>query len=95
MTEFGRSPYFTASEFEAMGYSMVIWPVSSLRAANRAQADLYATIARTGGTQAMLERMQTREELYKTLRYYDYETLDAGIVATVLPHIGQPDRNAA
>ena len=30
MTEFGRTPFFTASEFEAMGYSMVIWPVSAL-----------------------------------------------------------------
>ncbi len=95
MTEFGRSPYFTASQFEQMGYSMVIWPVSSLRAANKAQADLYDTLARNGSTEEMLPRMQTREELYKTLRYYDYETLDAGIVATVLPHIGQPDRNAA
>ncbi|MCP1247044.1 methylisocitrate lyase [Acetobacter cerevisiae] len=95
MTEFGRSPYFTASEFEAMGYSMVIWPVSSLRAANKAQADLYDTLARTGSTQDMLGRMQTREELYKTLRYYDYEALDAGIVATVLPHVGQTDRSAA
>ncbi|AOW47095.1 methylisocitrate lyase [Acetobacter ascendens] len=95
MTEFGRSPYFTASQFEDMGYRMVIWPVSSLRAANKAQDDLYKTIARTGGTQEMLPRMQTREELYKTIRYYDYESLDAGIVATVLPHIGQADRNAA
>ncbi len=95
MTEFGRSPYFTASQFEDMGYRMVIWPVSSLRAANKAQDDLYKTIARTGGTQEMLSRMQTREELYKTIRYYDYESLDAGIVATVLPHIGQADRNAA
>ncbi|GCD55048.1 methylisocitrate lyase [Acetobacter pasteurianus] len=95
MTEFGRSPYFTASQFEDMGYRMVIWPVSSLRAANKAQEDLYKTIARTGGTQDMLPRMQTREELYKTIRYYDYESLDAGIVATVLPHIGQADRNAA
>ncbi|ATI11957.1 MULTISPECIES: methylisocitrate lyase [Acetobacter] len=95
MTEFGRSPYFTASQFEDMGYRMVIWPVSSLRAANKAQEDLYKTIVRTGGTQDMLPRMQTREELYKTIRYYDYESLDAGIVATVLPHIGQADRNAA
>ncbi|WP_339077789.1 methylisocitrate lyase [Acetobacter sp. AC2005] len=95
MTEFGRSPYFTASQFEDMGYRMVIWPVSSLRAANKAQEDLYKTIARTGSTQEMLPRMQTREELYKTIRYYDYESLDAGIVATVLPHIGQADRNAA
>lgn len=95
MTEFGRTPYLTASQFEEMGYSMIIWPVSSLRAANKAQDDLYKTIARTGGTRDMLERMQTREELYKTIRYYDYEALDAGIVSTVLPHIGQPDKSAA
>ena len=95
MTEFGRTPYLTASEFESMGYAMIIWPVSSLRAANKAQDDLYRTIAHTGGTRDMLERMQTREELYKTIRYYDYEALDAGIVSTVLPHIGQPDRSAA
>ena len=44
MTEFGRTPFFTAAEFEAMGYKMVIWPVSSLRVANKAQAELYAAI---------------------------------------------------
>ena len=38
MTEFGRTPFtITASDFEAMGYRMVIWPVSSLRVANKAQ----------------------------------------------------------
>lgn len=95
MTEFGRTPYLSASEFEEMGYAMIIWPVSSLRAANKAQDELYKTIARTGGTRDMLENMQTREELYKTIRYYDYEALDAGIVSTVLPHIDQPDRSAA
>jgi len=42
MTEFGRTPFFTAAEFQDMGYKMVIWPVSSLRVANRAQAELYA-----------------------------------------------------
>ena len=41
MTEFGRTPFFTAAEFEAMGYRMVIWPVSSLRVANKAQHELY------------------------------------------------------
>ncbi|MBO6037964.1 MAG: methylisocitrate lyase [Acetobacter sp.] len=91
MTEFGRTPYFTASQFEEMGYKMIIWPVSSLRAANKAQENLYKTIARTGGTHAMLEQMQTREELYKTLRYHDYESLDSSIVTTVLPHIGKSD----
>jgi len=86
MTEFGRTPFFTATEFEAMGYKMVIWPVSSLRIANKAQADLYAAIARDGGTHAMIDRMQTRSELYATIGYHDYEALDASIVTTVIPH---------
>ena len=91
MTEFGRTPFFTAAEFEAMGYAMVIWPVSSLRVANRAQAELYAAIARDGGTQAMVDRMQTRAELYDTIGLHAYEALDASIVQTVVPE-GMPQR---
>ena len=79
MTEFGRTPFFTASEFEEMGYSMVIWPVSSLRVANKAQEELYAAIRRDGGTQKMIERMQTRA------------ALDASIVRTVVPQ-GMPQK---
>ena len=67
MTEFGTTPFFTASEFEAMGYRMVIWPVSSLRVANRAQQELFAAIRRDGGTHNMVDRMQTRAELYATI----------------------------
>jgi methylisocitrate lyase len=85
MTEFGRTPFFTASEFEAMGYKMVIWPVSSLRAANKAQEKLYAAIKRDGGTQNMVDFMQTRAELYETIGYHDYEALDASIVKTIIP----------
>jgi methylisocitrate lyase len=85
MTEFGRTPYLTAAELEALGYGMVIWPVSSLRVANFAQARLYAALRRDGGTQAMLAEMQTRAELYETIGLEDYEALDASIVKTVLP----------
>lgn len=85
MTEFGRTPYQTASEFEALGYSMVIWPVSSLRVANKAQEKLYATIKRDGGTRAMLDEMQTRQELYDVIGLHDYEALDASIIKTVVP----------
>ena len=85
MTEFGRTPFFTAAEFEQMGYRMVIWPVSSLRVAAKAQEELFATIRAHGGTQPMVERMQTRAELYATIRYHDYEALDASIVTTVIP----------
>jgi methylisocitrate lyase len=91
MTEFGRSPFFTATEFEEMGYSMVIWPVSSLRVAAKAQGELYAAIARDGGAQNMLDRMQTRVELYATINYADYEALDKTIAKTVIP-VGMPQR---
>jgi methylisocitrate lyase len=93
MTEFGRTPFFTASEFQDMGYRMVIWPVSSLRVANKAQAELYAAIRRDGGAQAVLDRMQTRAELYAAIGYHDYEALDATIVKTVIPE-GMPQRRA-
>ncbi|MCC6716772.1 MAG: methylisocitrate lyase [Acetobacteraceae bacterium] len=91
MTEFGRTPFFTAAEFQAMGYAMVIWPVSSMRVASKAQSELYAAIARDGGTQNMLERMQTRAELYDMIGLHDFEALDASIVATVVP-AGMPQR---
>ena len=91
MTEFGQTPFFTAAEFEAMGYRMVIWPVSSLRVANKAQEDLFAAIARDGGTQNWLDRMQTRAELYAAIDYAGYEALDRGIISTVIPQ-GMPQR---
>uniref|UniRef100_A0A8J4H996 Methylisocitrate lyase n=1 Tax=Acidicaldus sp. TaxID=1872105 RepID=A0A8J4H996_9PROT len=92
MTEFGRTPFFTAREFAEMGYRMVIWPVSSLRVAAKAQAELYAAIRRDGGAHKMIERMQTRTELYATIAYRDYEALDASIIATVVPQ-GMPQRD--
>ena len=85
MTEFGRTPFFTATEFEQMGYRMVIWPVSSLRVANKAQQELYASIRKNGGTHAMVERMQTRRELYDAISLHEYEALDASIVQTAIP----------
>jgi methylisocitrate lyase len=85
MTEFGRTPFFTAAEFQEMGYRMVIWPVSSLRVAAKAQEELFAAIARDGGTHRMVDRMQTRAELYETIGYADYEALDSSIVKTIVP----------
>lgn len=85
MTEFGRTPFFTATEFEAMGYRMVIWPVSSLRVANKAQERLYAALARDGSARALLDEMQSRAELYDLIGLAEYERLDASIVGTVLP----------
>lgn len=89
MTEFGRTPFFTAAEFQAMGYAMVIWPVSHLRVAARAMEELYGAITRDGGTQKMIDRMQTRAELYETIHYHAYESLDASLIRTIVPE-GMP-----
>lgn len=89
MTEFGRTPFLTAQEFQDLGYAMVIWPVSHMRVANKAMEELYATIRQTGGTMAKLDRMQTRAELYAAIGYHDYESLDASLVKTVIPE-GMP-----
>lgn len=86
MTEFGRTPAMTAKELEALGYRMVIWPVSALRMAAKAHAELYAGIRSDGGTHRFLPRMLTRAELYETIGYHDFETLDATIVKSVVPH---------
>ncbi|WP_372617678.1 methylisocitrate lyase [Falsiroseomonas sp.] len=89
MTEFGRTPFLTAKEFEALGYGMVIWPVSHMRVANKAMEKLYATIRETGGTMAMLDEMQTRAQLYAAIGYHDYEALDASLTKTIIPE-GMP-----
>ena len=89
MTEFGRTPFLTAKEFEELGYSMVIWPVSHLRVAARAMETLYTAIRTDGGTQNQLDRMQTRAQLYETIGYHDYESLDSSLVKTVIPE-GMP-----
>jgi len=68
-----------------MGYRMVIWPVSSLRVANKAQQNLFAAIKRDGGAHKMVDQMQTRAELYATIGLHDYEALDASIVQTIIP----------
>jgi methylisocitrate lyase len=85
MTEFGRTPYMTAKQFEELGYKMVIWPVSALRVAAKAHEELYAALRDQGGAQGLLGKMQTRAELYETIGYHDYEALDSSIVASVTP----------
>lgn len=87
MTEFGKTPYYTASEFESFGFNMVIYPVTSLRVAAKAYEQVFQEIASKGTQQNQLDHMQTREELYNTIRYYDYEDLDEKIAKTVLLEI--------
>ena len=72
MTEFGRTPYFSADQFAQWGYRMVWYPVSSLRVAAKAYSNLYRTLLTEGSQVSLLESMQTRQELYDLIDYRDY-----------------------
>ena len=85
MTEFGRTPYFTAEQFQDMGYDIVIWPATSMRVAAGAMQELYAHIRDHGSAEALIDKMPSRAELYETIGYYDYEALDKGIAKSVVP----------
>jgi methylisocitrate lyase len=91
MTEFGRTPFMTSADFERLGYKMVIWPVSALRMAAKAHADLYEGIRRDGGTHRLVDRMQTRAELYAIIGYHQYEALDSSIITSITPE-GMPQQ---
>jgi methylisocitrate lyase len=69
MTEFGKTPMIPFSRFEAMGYSMVIYPVSLLRVAMGAVGRALDVLKRDGSLAAMQSEMQTRQELYGLIGY--------------------------
>ncbi len=76
MTEFGKTPYITVKEFEEMGYNIVIFPVTSLRMAANAIEDTYRELSKRGTQRNILDRMMTREELYRLISYKKYEEFD-------------------
>lgn len=84
MTEFGKTPYYSADEFNSFGYSMVIYPVTSLRVAAKAYERVFEEIYHKGTQKDRLEDMQTRKALYDAIDYYNYEELDKKIAKTVL-----------
>ena len=67
MTEFGKTPYYTAEKFADMGYKIIIYPVSSLRIALDAISDLFDEIMKTGTQVKFVEDMLTRKDLYLSL----------------------------
>jgi methylisocitrate lyase len=75
MTEFGKTPYLTASQFQAMGYGLVLYPVSSLRLAAKAIEKGYATLRDRGTLEGLLPEMLTREELYEVIKYRAHEAM--------------------
>ena len=73
LTEFGKTPLFPTDEIGEVGVDMALYPLSAFRAMNRAAEAVYAEIKASGTQQSMVETMQTRDELYETIGYHDYE----------------------
>ncbi len=78
MTEFGKTPLFTAVELAEVGVAMALYPLSAFRAMSKAALGVYETLRADGTQQASIEDMQERTELYDVLGYQEYEDkLDA------------------
>jgi methylisocitrate lyase len=73
ITEFGLTPLFTRDELGANGVGMILYPLSAFRAMNKAAENVYEAIRRDGTQAGVIDAMQTREELYERINYYEYE----------------------
>ncbi len=76
MTEFGKTPYISAAEFEGMGYNMVIFPVTAFRAMMKSVKDVYATLRSEGTQKGVLGSLMTRSEFYDLIDYHRFEEAD-------------------
>ncbi|MCW8407413.1 methylisocitrate lyase [Legionella sp. PATHC035] len=73
ITEFGKTPLFSREELKQVGVSLILYPLSAFRAMSQAALNTYRAILRDGTQKNILDNMQTREELYEVLGYYQYE----------------------
>lgn len=73
ITEFGLTPLFTTDELKGAGVAMALYPLSAFRAMNKAAENVYETIRKEGTQKNVIDSMQTREELYERINYYEYE----------------------
>jgi len=73
ITEFGQTPLLTRDELAASGVGMILYPLSSFRAMNKAAENVFTSIRRDGTQANVIDTMQTREELYQAINYYEYE----------------------
>ena len=73
LTEFGLTPQFSVEELAEVGISIALYPLSAFRAMSNAALMVYQAIRNEGTQTAVLDQMQTRNELYAVLDYHSYE----------------------
>src|SRR6478752_861589 len=73
LTEFGQTPLFTVDEIAGAGVAIALYPLSAFRAMNQAALNVYEALRRDGTQKAVVDTMQTRNDLYDFLGYHAYE----------------------
>ncbi|HET7202070.1 MAG TPA: methylisocitrate lyase, partial [Steroidobacteraceae bacterium] len=73
ITEFGKTPLFSVQELAGAGVQLVLYPLSAFRAMSKAAEMVYGALRQEGTQKGVLDRMQTRTELYEVLGYHEYE----------------------
>ena len=73
ITEFGMTPLFSKEELKKAGVSIILHPLSAFRAMSKAAFEVYSSISNDGSVEKILEKMQSRDELYEILDYHTYE----------------------
>jgi len=74
ITEFGKTPLFSVEELAGAGIGLVLYPLSAFRAMSQAALGVYEAIARDGHQKSVVDRMQSRADLYETLGYHEFES---------------------
>ena len=74
LTEFGMTPLFTTTELKSANVAMALYPLSAFRAMNKAAENVFQTIRNEGTQKSVINSMQTREELYQSINYHEYES---------------------
>ncbi len=78
ITEFGATPLYTTDELRTADVAMALYPLSAFRAMNKAAETVYQAVRKDGTQKNVVSMMQTRQELYDSIGYWDYENkLDA------------------
>ena len=73
MTEFGKTPLTDLDQLKSVGVDMVLYPLSAFRAMSKAALNIYQALISDGHQKNVLDKMQTRNELYDFLNYNSYE----------------------
>ena len=73
ITEFGKTPLFTQAELKIAGVDIVLYPLTAFRAMSQSAENVYNSVIKDGTQESLLDIMQTREELYEVLDYYNFE----------------------